>query len=73
MYKYVFIKGTLEKVKVGQSTYENLVQEGYKFYSSPEDAYNSRILERPFNEIKFKPNPNPFNSHMSNKDRGKFS
>ena len=72
MHKYVFIKGTLEKVKVGQSTYENYVQKGLKFYSSPEEAYNSRILERPFNkEIKFK--PRTFNDHKSNNDRGKYS
>ncbi|MCD4679934.1 MAG: hypothetical protein K8S00_06065 [Bacteroidales bacterium] len=72
MYKYVFIKGTLEKVKVGSSTMENYIHKGYKFYSSPEEAHNSGIIEGSFkSKSAFK--ANPFNAHLSNKHRGKFN
>jgi len=72
MEKFVFVKGVLEKVKVGQSTYENYVQKGYKFYNSAEEAYNSRIIERSFERnVKFK--PNTFNDHLSDRNRGKYS
>ncbi len=70
MYKYVNIKGIVEKVEVGQSTYENYVQKGYKFYSSREEALLSRASELPF---KTKLDSFSFKSGISNSDRSKFN
>jgi hypothetical protein len=72
MYKYVFIKGTLEKVEVGSSTYENLSMKGYKFYSSIEEANSAKVLDRTFGSSGSSINTT-FNSNLSDSNRSKFN
>lgn len=72
MSKYVNINGRVEKVEVGESTYERYLSKGFEFYSTYEGALMggrfSTKIERSSNITNF-----GFNTNLPNSNRGKFN